>query len=563
MEDVLKIHRGLCHEHEPHAPIIQLSLDGVMESRSSMNSLDVFSIKFNHCRNIYPIRLIKPCQRFRYDEQEILENVLEDINNNNVVIDCVVLDNPKRSNMRCAKTACAKFGCEYCVNCAVSYVDLNKKSLDRIRKKYKIKEKQLNEEIEEQLQTQDDEVENEYLTHLEEMLAMVIEEKEAELKRKGRKQLTWPASTMEGNLRTLEAIREISDAIENNPDIVKTDPDFCKGIKGKSLLLNQPFFHLIKDMPCEYMHLVCLGVVKRMVELNFKVGPLRETKTKRKLSSPSLFNDLIRLVQLPRECSRRCRNLDIGVMKASEYRNILILFFPIVLECIEDEFRNDKAVWLHLAYMVRACLLPNNEFRKIDDCKVISACKKFYHLYEKLFGQVNCTYSIHVISHLLLVRGSRPLTYKSAFKFESFFSEMRNLFQPGTTSTLKQILQNCYIKRMLEYHTCEKKIVYGPPKNTTIKENNSLIYTYNEDDELCIYSIIEILDHNSYNCNMQGKFPAKFAQTPEYDWSDVGVFKIGPVSEETYVVQENMICGKVVKVNGFLITFPNNVLMDQ
>lgn len=131
-----KIHYHICQQHECFEPIVQLSMDGVLESKSSFNSLDTYSIKFNHCRNIYPIRIIKPCEKFKFDVQEQLQYVLDDIIENDFEIDCTVLDNPKRSDLRCAKSACAKFGCEYCFNCAVSFVDPDKKSLALIRRRY-------------------------------------------------------------------------------------------------------------------------------------------------------------------------------------------------------------------------------------------------------------------------------------------------------------------------------------------------------------------------------------------------------------------------------------------
>ena len=269
-------------------------MDGIMESKSSGNSLDCYSIKFNHCRNIYPIALIKPHEKYKFDVQKHLKRVLRDLNDNNIIIDCATFDNPKRSDVRCAKSASAKFACEYCVNCAIPYTNVNKKSMIMIRKKYEIQEKKISNEIEEYEQTQNDEDENNYLTHLRQTLETVIKEKETELKKHGRKQLTWPYSTMEGNLRTIDEIREISNEIEANPNIVNTNPEYCKGIKGKSLMLDQPYFHMINDMPCEYMHLTCLGVIKRMVKLNFKVGENRPRITKRKLSSPQSFNDKIK-----------------------------------------------------------------------------------------------------------------------------------------------------------------------------------------------------------------------------------------------------------------------------
>ena len=301
IEDLKKIHNVICLDHVQNEDIIQLSLDGVMESKSSFNSLDTYSVKFDKCRNIYPIRIIKPCEKFKFDDQEQLSHVLEDINDNNLTIECLVLDNPKRSDVRCAKCSSAKFACEYCENSAISYVDSKKKSLTLIRKRYDLQERNISQEIEQIQQTQtqsdndddDDDYQDELLLNLRETLATVIEERESELRKNGRKKITWPASTMGGNLRTVDAIKEISNEIENNPNIVKSDPEFCKGIKGKSLMLDQPSFDLTKDMPCEYMHLVCLGVVKRMIELNFKVGENRDRQTKRKLSSPHCSMNLL------------------------------------------------------------------------------------------------------------------------------------------------------------------------------------------------------------------------------------------------------------------------------
>ena len=568
MEDLKKIHYSICEDHEQHQPILQLSCDGILESKSSVSSLDVYSLKFNHCRSIYPIRIIKPCERYKYDEQEQLQQVLNDINENNCVIDCCVFDNLKRAVMKCTKNHAAKFGCEYCYNCAVQFVQCDKKSQKMIKKRYEKQEKHLSKEIKKSKNEKNPEKQT-YIQHLIKTLNDLKKEKEKELNKKGRSHLKWPSSTMTGNLRTVDSMKDIINEIENNPDILKNDPDFCKGIKGKSHLLNQPSFDIIKDVPCEYMHLGCLSVVKRMVELNFQVGENRVRNTKRKLTPTELFNKKIKNVQVFRESSRRCRNLDTSVMKALEYRNLVILFFPIVLECIQDEFKNDKRIWLHLVYMMRSCVLPNCEFRKIDTNTVEKACKNFYKLYEKLFGLQNCTYSIHVFpSHLLKIKGNRPLTHKSAFKFESFFSEMRNMFHPGTVSPLKQILQNCYMKRLLEFHYCEKKIFYSTEKKNSKKvhpgkENNSLIYTYDENDILTIYSIVDENNQFSYNCKIQGKFPVKMSLTPEYNWSDVGVFKVGPMSDETYVVNITDISGKVLKVSGYLITCPNNVLLEQ
>ena len=564
IEDLKKIHYSLNPSHEQDPQKIQISLDGILESKSSLTSLDVYSLKFIGCRNIYPIRIVRPCNRHKYDEQEHFRHVLNDINENGLEIDCAICDNPKRATITCIKAHSARNACQYCENCAVTYLDYNKRARAAIEKKYKATEQRLSQQLT-QLENEDE------ANIVQAQLISFNEEKEQEILRTGRKQLRWPSSTMTGNLRTLEGIEAIVSEIEKNPQILKTDPEFCKGIKGRSLLLQQPSFNMITDVTCEYMHLVCLGVVKRLVSLTFTVGENRERVTKRKLSPPYLYNNLIKDIQVVREFGRRCINLDFGVMKAAEFRNIVLFFFPIVLKCIEDDYSTEKQMWLHLVYMIRSCVIPNEEFINVKHDDIASACEKFYMLYEELFGQNNCSYSIHMTpSHLLLIRGDEPLTYRSAFQFENFFSEIRNLFQPGTVSPLKQILQNCFVKRILEHHVCEKETYFAPEKKPKPgvklnpgKENNHLIYTFNKDNTITMYSIIEIINHNHFKCNVQGKFPLNLALIPEYDWSTVGVFKVGPRSEETKIVKRKNVKGKVLKVCGYLITCPLNVLHEQ
>ena len=551
--------------------MIQLSLDGILESKSSFTSLDVYSVAFNHCRSIYPIRIIRPCQRFKYDEQIQLEKVLADINENNLVIDCAVLDNLKRAIVRCAKNHAGKFACEYCYNAAVFHVDLKKKTLASIERRFQEQENILTQQLSQMQESQESQSENEDYENLREQLNDLSKEKELEIQKTGRKQLTWPASTRTGNLRTLDNVTAIVEEIESNPEILRNDPDFCKGIKGRSLLLDQPNFHLVNDLPTEYMHLLCLGVVKRLTSLTFTVGDHRERVTKRKLTPPKSYNEQILVVLVFREFSRRCRSLDFGVMKAAEFRNVLIFFFPIVLNCIPDEFTKEREMWLHLVFMVRACIIPNDEYQHVNVSHIESACEQFYLLYEELFGQSNCSYSIHVSgSHFLQVRGDEPLTSRSAFKFETFFSEMRHLFQPGTASTVKQILQNCYVKRLLEYHHCQKTTFYAPRKKPkpgkqfyTGKEDNSLIYTKNENGQIMMYCIVEKINDDEFLCNEQGKFNTTMALVPDYSWSSVGVFEEGPISEEIHKIERKNINGKVMKVQNYLITCPLNVLHEN
>ena len=399
MSDVKQHHRDSCPNYEP---VLDLSLDGIQESKSSALSVDVYTVSFKNCKTVYPIRIIRPINKYKFNEQIQLKTVVADINQNHCKIKNAIMDNPKRSMARCALCSGASYACEYCESRAeyVRILDFDKKL-------------------------------------------------------KG--QIAWPFSTFNGPKRTKEKIVDITQKIESKEITTKEEK---KGFWGTSTFLNQDDFDFIENLPVEYMHSGCIGVVKRMVVLTFNVGEVRKRKTKRKLSDVSEFNKLISLIQSPHEWNRRCRHLDLGVMKAQEFRNLIICFFPIVVKCIPNSFKKEQKTWLQLAYIVRACTISNKEFNEISKKKIEQVAESFYKNFESVYGKHNCSYSVHVFpSHILQIRGDEPLTSKSAFKFENFYAELRNLFQPGTQSTSKQILQNCYMKRQLEFHCCEKKFV--------------------------------------------------------------------------------------------------------
>lgn len=416
----MKLHQQCCPSaNNQDSPLVNLSLDGVQESKSSNCSIDIYCINIKPCRNIYPLRLIRPNERYKYDEQEELANVVADINSSGMIIDTGVGDNPKRSTFKMAKTCAATHGCEYCEAPSLFYKDNT-------------------------------------MT---------------------RGHLTWPPSTMNGRPRTITGIRRIVNQIEEE-GYSNLSKDYVKGIKDRSVFLNQNNFDLILDLPSEYMHSVCLGNGKKLLECTYKLGKDKHRVTKRKRCDPKVFNDLIASVQVFHEFSRRCRNLDTAVYKAQEYRNVILFFFVIVLENIPEEHKKERQLWLTMAFMIRSCILPNEEFRHVSQASIVNACELYYNLYHELFGQRNCAYSIHVVSsHLLKMKGNAPLTEKSAFRFESFYSEMKNLFNAGTRAPLKQILQNTFMKRALEFHACEKKL--SIPQNQKNKHlKTTILFTH-------------------------------------------------------------------------------------
>ena len=181
-------------------------------------------------------------------------------------------------------------------------------------------------------------------------------------------------------------------------------------------------------------------------------------------------------------------------------------------------------------------------------------------MFEKLFGQQNCSYNVHIVSsYLLSIRHHGPLTFTSAFAFESFYGEMRNNFVPKTISPLKQIMQNILMKRKLAPHVCKPPIFLS--NYTTSLEDNSLIYTYKHGEHY-LYEIVEVQE-TELICKEIDKIRHKFTETQNLNWSTVGVFKRGNTSSNTVTMQRTDVKGKLIAVQELLITCPNNILQEK
>lgn len=109
-----------------------MSVDGVSEAKSTSVSMDVFSTKFKNCRHVYPLRIIRPLNNNKVDDDEQLESVLDDCYNEaNIAISHCVADKPKRSKLLKCKNQNAKFPCEYCFGEADVHSDLRHKTLSK------------------------------------------------------------------------------------------------------------------------------------------------------------------------------------------------------------------------------------------------------------------------------------------------------------------------------------------------------------------------------------------------------------------------------------------------
>ena len=493
-----------------------------------------------------------PLNKQAIDHQEQLASVLNDVIKNKLVISEMIADNPKRAFLKNSMQFSSKNGCEYCFQPGVSFRKLNTDETMSFVKK--IQEQKQN--VLAQIELLDRDRDREQIECLENIVKNFEEAEKMAKKKNFSSHIVWPANTRNGEPRTREKILEIVQKIESGVELTQ---DEKKGIKGRSLLFDIDGFNFVIAIPTEYMHSLCLGLVKRLLEICFSVGQSRQRTIKTKLASTELFDEAMKSIKLPKESSRRARALDLSVMKAQEMRNIVIFLFPLITDCLTSNEKEVK-LWQMLAFMTRACILPENEFSNVNIASIKYCQNNFYVLYEQLYGIHNCTYSAHIIcSHLLNMIESGPLTETSAFKFEAFYAELRNSFQPGTISVLKQMFQTVILKRTLGHHVCEEKIFYSA-KDTSL-ECNSLIYVF-ENNTHVIYKI-QSIQNDTFICHQLGNHPVNFQCTNMLNWSSVGVYRKGGLSSVDIQIERERVCGKVIKVKNLLLTCPVNILREK
>ena len=296
-----------------------LSVDGVSETKSTTTSLDVYSLKFIGCRDIYPIAIVRPLQKNSVNHETQFNAVLLTVLNADLVLKALIGDNPKRAFLRYALQHSARCACEYCFESGISLKDANEdEATSPILNKIQQQKKDIQQEINFLLAMN----ERDNLKTLHNLLKY-LNDAEAVAKKQKSSHIVWPANTMNGESRTKQKIMDIVEKIEAGNEMTPLEK---KGIKGKSPVLDIEYFDFVLHIPTEYMHLYSLGVMKRLIELSFNVGEKRTRITKRPLCSPTMFDECMKKVKSVREFSRRSRKLDLAVMKAQELRNLGICF---------------------------------------------------------------------------------------------------------------------------------------------------------------------------------------------------------------------------------------------
>ena len=212
---------------------------------------------------------------------------------------------------------------------------------------------------------------------------------------------------------------------------------------------------MIADFPLDYMHLVLLGVVRRMLRLwlgtsDFKVtsfssnfrlcGKVNDNKIKERVSACA--------DNITTEFQRRPRQMDENkYFKAHEYRTLMCYTIPFIFKGV---FNNDKVYSHFLLLVVSFRVMLGKKPTPSAVQYVRDLLKKFVVEMHELYGTVHMTYSVHGLLHIADdYERYGVLDTISAFPFESYMQTLKGyVSRPG--QELQQIVKRKHEQTLLE-----------------------------------------------------------------------------------------------------------------
>ncbi|KAG9272098.1 hypothetical protein AMEX_G13048 [Astyanax mexicanus] len=204
---------------------------------------------------------------------------------------------------------------------------------------------------------------------------------------------------------------------------------------------------MVSGFPLDYMHLVCLGVMRRllMLWLRGQLACRLSTFNVSRLSQQPI--DVKNFV--PVEFSRKPRSLqELDRWKATELRQFLLYTGPVVLKNIVDTAVYNNFLLLFVAIFILSNMSLLDDYLEYSKELLILFVQHFGELY----GEQYISYNVHNLVHLPEdARTYGTLDNFSAFKYENFMQKLKKLVRKP------EFLLSQIVKRLSERPSCRQK----------------------------------------------------------------------------------------------------------
>lgn len=215
-----------------------------------------------------------------------------------------------------------------------------------------------------------------------------------------------------------------------------------------SILSDLPGIDIVNIFALDYMHLVCLGIMKKLIQLWIHRGPLNvriPNSVQKKIS-----DQLLSLKSnITCDFSRKPRALnELPRFKATELRQILVYTGQIVFKDNISNMCYKHFMALNIAMTI--LLSDNMQDKYIDYAR--SLLKYFVQQFETLYGRHFISHNVHSLLHIsddYLNFGS--LDNISAFPFENFMKSLKKMIRKHD-KPLQQIIKRYSEQKNVNTH---------------------------------------------------------------------------------------------------------------
>jgi len=209
---------------------------------------------------------------------------------------------------------------------------------------------------------------------------------------------------------------------------------------------------MVNTFPFDYMHVVLLGVMRKLLHLWLCVIPFKLDDHLKKAATKNLSECA---QYLPLEFNRKPHDIRDGTKwKATECRTFILYVGLLSLHNIISEDKYNHFSLLSIAIRILCSTSFSEDYDLIDYAETL--LKKFVKDYKIVYEGVSIVYNVHALLHLPDdVRQLGPLDTFSAFPFENFLGIMKRRIRSGSRP-LAQITRR--ISELSGTNFCEKSI---------------------------------------------------------------------------------------------------------
>ncbi|KYN22279.1 hypothetical protein ALC57_05315 [Trachymyrmex cornetzi] len=237
---------------------------------------------------------------------------------------------------------------------------------------------------------------------------------------------------------------------------------------GDSILEKLPI-EMVSQIPLDYMHLVCLGVTKRLLQI-WQSGSKNFRLSKECVNFVSRYLMVIK-PYIPLEFARKPRVIqDIDRWKATELRQFLLYTGIVVMKSILSPICYDHFLCLSVA--IRILIDPQLCVTSNDYANLLLLY--FVSNYGNIYGEEYLSYNVHNLIHLTKdVDNFGSLDNFSCFKYENYMQKIKKkLHQSG--KPLEELANRIFEEFKLAIQPCHMKkypiVIY--------RKNNEISYLH-------------------------------------------------------------------------------------